>query len=94
MNKDCPLKFLQCGGHCKYFRQFKTSKGVQLEACMFNPCYQFPQPEGKGPEECYEGTNMAKDCVRLLKGQHWDECPYGGKRSSRRRNWGMWEVDK
>lgn len=73
MNKEI------CGDHCKYFRVLKTlPESLRIVGCIYKPCHEVPQPEGKPPEECCEGTKMAGDCEKLIKGQHWDECPYGG----------------
>lgn len=50
-----------------------------IEDCVPKPCHEVTQPEDKGPEECFEGTPKADECMRLEKGQHWDECPHGGR---------------
>ena len=44
---------------------------------MTKYCHEFPVREGDEPEECFEGTPCAEDCVRLSRVQYWDECSYG-----------------
>lgn len=63
-----------CSAHKHY------EKGCRLcEAIPFKPCHEFTQPDGQPPEECFEGTAKADECMRLEKGQYWDECPHGGR---------------
>lgn len=45
-----------------------------LNLNLFKPCHD-ERPTG----ECFEGTAKADECIRLEKGQYWDECPYGGR---------------
>ena len=79
MNKDCQLNLIQCGDHCKYFRVMeKKPEALRIVGCVFKACHEYIQPEDKGPEECFEGTPNADECIRLERGQYWDGCPYGG----------------